>query len=127
MWRVLGALEILVWARRWCPGLGIVTVYRTLERLQSLGLIQRVHGVHNCHSYVAVNQARPFLFLCERCGGADALPSPETEGAVAQVAACQGFRIHAVVLQVSGLCQRCQPGSEPQAGSEPAVKGPMGH
>ncbi len=109
--RALSALEILEWARPWCPGLGIVTVYRTIERLQHLGLVQRVHGVNSCHSYIAVSDARRFMFLCERCGSADALSMPDMETMVGQAATALGFQVQALTFQVNGLCRRCQ--SEP--------------
>ncbi|MGB2911160.1 MAG: transcriptional repressor, partial [Anaerolineales bacterium] len=41
--RILSPLDVYesAWVRY--PGLGLVTVYRTIEKLEELGLLQRVH------------------------------------------------------------------------------------
>lgn len=51
------------------PDLGMATVYRTLEKLEELGLAQRVHDRHGCHTYVAVTGLpEPSLVICRVYG-----------------------------------------------------------
>jgi Fe2+ or Zn2+ uptake regulation protein len=45
--RALDAIEIYDQGRSEHPRLGLVTVYRTLEKLEQLGLVQRVQGRWN--------------------------------------------------------------------------------
>src|SRR3972149_6852509 len=49
--------EILDRAGALCPGIGLVTVYRTLTLLADLGCIRRVHQDDHCHCYVRANPA----------------------------------------------------------------------
>ena len=48
----LNPLDVYEQAKANCPGLGLVTVYRTLEKLEELGLIQRVHQPNGCNAYL---------------------------------------------------------------------------
>jgi len=41
--RILGPLDLFDLGRKAYPKMGPVTVYRTLEKLEEVGLIQRVH------------------------------------------------------------------------------------
>ena len=47
--RALQPGEIFELSRVKHPSIGLVTVYRTLEQLEKLGLIQRVHRDDGCH------------------------------------------------------------------------------
>lgn len=50
--RALEAIEIYDLGRQAHPRLGLVTVYRTLEKLEQLGLVQRVHQPDGCNMYL---------------------------------------------------------------------------
>src|SRR5690606_29501637 len=66
--RALSPLEVYDHARSQHTGLGLVTVYRTLEKLEELGLIQRVHQPEGCQSFIAAFHGHQHLLLCSRCG-----------------------------------------------------------
>ena len=66
--RALGPIDVYDLGRTQYPGLGLVTVYRTLEKLEELGLVQRVHLPDGCHRYMRATQGHQHLLLCTRCG-----------------------------------------------------------
>jgi len=54
-------------ARKQCPGLGLVSVYRTLEILEQLGLVQRVHQTKGCHAFIRTGAEHQHLLVCQNC------------------------------------------------------------
>jgi len=59
----LTPVEVFDAARKQCPGLGLVSVYRTLEKLEQLGLVQRVHQTKGCQAFVRTGDGHQHL-LC---------------------------------------------------------------
>src|SRR5512140_3558779 len=66
--RALTPLEVFDSARTAHPELGLVSVYRTLEKLEELHLIQRVHQPGGCQAFISASQGHQHLLLCQRCG-----------------------------------------------------------
>ncbi|MBM3123740.1 MAG: transcriptional repressor, partial [Chloroflexi bacterium] len=60
--RALSPLEVYDLARAQHPGLGLVSVYRTLEKLEELHLIQRVHQPRGCQAFIAASRGHAHLF-----------------------------------------------------------------
>jgi Fur family transcriptional regulator, ferric uptake regulator len=54
---ILDPNQIYAEARRLYPHIGLVSVYRTLEKLEELGLVTRVHEINGCHGYVSARSA----------------------------------------------------------------------
>jgi Fur family ferric uptake transcriptional regulator len=54
--RALTPLEVFDSARAAHPELGLVSVYRTLEKLEELHLIQRVHQPGGCQAFISASQ-----------------------------------------------------------------------
>lgn len=107
--RALSPLEVYDLARATHPRLGLTTVYRTLEHLIALDLIQRVHGPDGCHTYMATVSGHQHLLLCEGCGLAVTFEGDDLDPLMRQVADRSGFQIHGHWLQFYGLCADCQP------------------
>ncbi len=107
--RALSPLEVYDLARAHYPRLGLSTVYRTLERLVALDLIQRVHGPDGCHAYVAATAGHQHVLLCEGCGRTAYFDGDNLDGLMQQVADRSGFQVHDHWLQFFGLCADCQP------------------
>jgi len=91
------------------PSLGLVTVYRTLELLNELGLVRRVHSEHRCHSYASAGSDRHYL-ICEGCHRVIEFPCHGLEALVESVRQQTGYTITAHLLELSGLCPECQMG-----------------
>jgi Fe2+ or Zn2+ uptake regulation protein len=78
----LSPTEIHERGRTLYPSLGLVTVYRTLETLDRLGLVRRVHGRGNCHGYALANSARGHYLVCHRCSQVIEFPCEGMEGVI---------------------------------------------
>lgn len=106
--RILTPLEVFDRARRQCASLGLVTVYRTLSRLEELGLVERVHRPGDCHAYIARLPGHQHLLICQHCGRAEYFGGDRLEYLMDKVAAESGYRVSQHWLQLFGLCSECQ-------------------
>lgn len=105
----LNPLSVYERARVNCPSLGLVTVYRTLEKLEELGLIQRVHQPDGCNAYLPHLDGHQHLIICEQCGRAEYFEGKEDMGAFFEsVAGEHGFSISEHWLQLFGVCSDCK-------------------
>lgn len=104
----LNAIEIFDLGRRQYPKLGLVTVYRALEKLVELGLVQRVHQVNGCHAYLRAANGHKHLLLCSCCGRVVFFTGDNLSTLIDRVAQQSGFNIQEHWLQLNGLCPECQ-------------------
>jgi Fur family ferric uptake transcriptional regulator len=104
----LSPAEICERGRALYPSLGLVTVYRTLETLNELGLARRVHGQGNCHGYARANSARGHYLVCHQCGQITEFPCEGIEGLIKAVQQQSGFAVKEHLLELVGLCPTCQ-------------------
>lgn len=106
--RALTAVEIFDLARAFHPSLGLVSVYRTLERLEQLHLIQRVHQPDGCHAYLPAFSGHVHLLLCRCCGKAQFFAGDDLSTLISRVEQESGFRVNDHWLQLFGVCSKCQ-------------------
>ncbi len=104
--RPLSPAEVYDLARAQYPHLGRMTVYRTLEKMEDLGLIQRIH--EGCHTYVPAAAESGYLLICEQCGTTEYAHDDDIARLVARIAGQRGFQAHSHLLQIFGLCAACQ-------------------
>jgi Fe2+ or Zn2+ uptake regulation protein len=104
----LSPLEVFEDAKSACPGLGVVTVYRTLEKLEELCLIQRVHQPGGCNAYLPHADGHQHLIICEDCGKAEYFEGDDMDAFFAQVAGEHGFTVNEHWLQLFGICSECE-------------------
>jgi Fur family ferric uptake transcriptional regulator len=92
-----------------CPSLGLVTVYRTLALLESLGYVSRVHLEDRCHGYARSKLAHGHYLVCRSCHQVLEFPGledlPALFGAISRET---GFVIEDHMLALMGLCPACQ-------------------
>ncbi len=114
--------ELLGAARTRHEALGLVTVYRTLEILEALGLVRKLHLAEGCHSYVlstvggapgdprdaAGAQGHGHHVICQACHRAVEFAGCDIEAAIAAVQAQTGFAVQSHWLEMFGLCPSCQ-------------------
>ncbi len=105
---ILGPLELFDLGRKVYPRMGLVTVYCTLEKLEELGLVQRVHQIGNCHGYLRAAHGHEHILLCTRCGRVEYFSGDDLSGLFARVEQKSGFKIQEHWLQLHGLCANCQ-------------------
>jgi Fur family ferric uptake transcriptional regulator len=106
--RVLTATQVFDQARRQCDSLGLVTVYRTLAKLEELSLVERVHQPQDCHAYIAASADHQHLLICENCGRAQFFSGDRLEPLMNEVSKTSGYQIAEHWLQLFGTCQECQ-------------------
>ncbi|HEY3344815.1 MAG TPA: Fur family transcriptional regulator [Anaerolineaceae bacterium] len=104
----LDPAEIFIAARRMAPHLGLVTVYRTLEKLEELGLVQRVHQPDGCHAYVAAAAGHQHLLICRQCSRAEYFSGDDLSELFSNLGNERGFLIQEHWLQLYGICSQCQ-------------------
>jgi Fur family transcriptional regulator, ferric uptake regulator len=104
----LDAAAVLAHGRKQHASLGLVTVYRTLDLFQDLGLVRRVHEEDGCHGYALASPGHHHTVICRRCGRAVEFTGCEEMRALVRRAEAEtGFRVEGHMLQLSGLCRRC--------------------
>jgi len=106
--KALTAQEIFSLAQPAYPSLGLVSVYRTLEKLELLGMIQRVHRRNNCHAFIAAPGGHEHLLVCGECGRVSFFQGDDLKTLVDGVEQVSGYRVQEHWLQLIGICASCQ-------------------
>ena len=109
------ALELEDVARSRRLGISRATLFRALELLAELGIVERVDLPNGEHAYVPCARAHHHHVICSQCGRA-ATFTIEDHGLaerLEQVARASGYAIDAHRLEVYGRCPDCQ--AEPPA------------
>jgi len=89
------------------PSLGLATVYRTLDLLDELGFVRRVHSEHRCHSYASTGVDRHYL-ICTDCHHLVEFECSGLEPLIESVCQQTGYTVSEHLLELSGLCPDCQ-------------------
>ena len=102
-------LEVYQTAKLRYPALGLVTVYRTLEKLEQLGLIQRVHQEQGCQAFISAGRGHQHLLVCQNCGRITHFEGDDLARLIADITHQTGYHIQEHWLQLTGTCKDCQP------------------
>ncbi|HZD56802.1 MAG TPA: Fur family transcriptional regulator [Anaerolineales bacterium] len=108
----LSPTEVFDLARERYASLGLVTVYRTLTKLEELDLIQQVHQPDGCEAYIASRPGHQHLLICQGCGRTEYFWGDKLDGLMTRVESESGFLIQDHWLQLFGLCVDCQKNAE---------------
>lgn len=106
--RALSPVELFDLGRARYPRMGLVTVYRTLEKLEELGLVQRIHQENGCHMVLRSGNGHEHILLCVRCGQAHYFSGDDLTTLIAEISRQSGFMVQEHWLQLNGLCNKCQ-------------------
>jgi Fur family ferric uptake transcriptional regulator len=88
-------------------GISRATVYRTLDVLEKLGLLARMH-LDNYHGYTVCNDGHHHHLLCKACGRVTIADASGIEAEIQKLARQLDFRVDTHTLEFSGLCRACQ-------------------
>lgn len=103
------ALELDDELRHRKPAVGRASVYRALEQLERLGLVQRMEVARGTAGYERVEPGGEHHHhaICRRCGRMVPFEDPALERTIAKLSGDIAFEVtgHDVVLR--GLCERC--------------------
>jgi Fur family ferric uptake transcriptional regulator len=106
----LDASSLLVLARKREPEIDRATVYRTIELLKSLGLIDELDLMHLAGEkhYYEVKTRRDHVHLaCFQCGRIEEFSSPLFERLKAEIGRSAGFEVRVTRLEIGGRCSAC--------------------
>ncbi len=106
----LGAGKLLELARKRHPAIDRATVYRTIELLKKLRLVDELDLVHwkgEKHYYEAKATQNHVHLTCSDCGQVEEYSSALFERLKSEIAAETGFNIQAARLEIGGVCQAC--------------------
>jgi Fur family ferric uptake transcriptional regulator len=99
--------EIVAAVRRTATGVNISTVYRTLELLEELGLVQHTHLGHGAPTYSVASDDEHVHLVCRDCGAVDEVDSAVVEDVVRRLSAERGFSVDVGHFAVFGRCKGC--------------------
>lgn len=92
--------------------IGLATVYRTLELLVQLGILQRMEFGDGCSRYeiadIEKNEHQHHHLICIKCGKVTEFFDDLLDELEADVAAKSGFKITDHQVKFYGYCKECQ-------------------
>jgi Fur family ferric uptake transcriptional regulator len=88
-------------------GVGRATVFRTLNLLHEVGLLNRLHVGDGCHWYTVCNPHHHHHLVCVQCGSVYPLGECRIASEAGQVAARVGFVVEGHHMEVFGRCAAC--------------------
>ncbi len=106
----LDAARLLEQARKRDPNIDRATVYRTIDLLKRMGMIDELDLMHiegEKHYYEVRTQKEHLHLACFGCGEIREFTSPSFERLKQEIGSKNQFRIQVTRLEVGGLCKRC--------------------
>jgi len=102
------AAELETAARDRRLGISRATLFRALDLLTELGVVERLDLPSGEHAYVPCARAHHHHLICSRCGRATEVEDCGVAEAVGEIARRSGYRIDSHRLELFGLCRHCQ-------------------
>ncbi len=110
--------EVLQAVREESGALNISTVYRTLELLESLGLVRHSHLSDRAPTYHSTVGPQHAHLVCRSCGSVAEVTPEQLGPALQAIEAEQGFSVDVGHLAIFGLCRNCRDAAETPQGQE---------
>lgn len=104
------AEDLLDESRRRDLGLGRATIFRGLDTLTELGLVERLDLPNGAHAFVACEPSREHHhhIVCSRCGRAEPVPDCGMAAVVDEVAHRTGYTVDTHRIELFGVCPACR-------------------
>ncbi|HWG95398.1 MAG TPA: transcriptional repressor [Mycobacteriales bacterium] len=99
--------DIATAVRRTAAGVNISTVYRTLELLEELDLVQHTHLGHGAPTYSVTTSDAHVHLVCRGCGAVEETGADLLDDAVGRLARERGFVLDVGHVALSGRCRAC--------------------
>ena len=87
------------------PSLSLATIYKSIETLQSLGLVREIPVVSESRRYDANTDAHHHL-VCNECGTVSDYYNTELDSVLPR-RKIKGFKASAVTVNITGVCADC--------------------
>ena len=104
--------EILSSVQKTASGVNLSTIYRTLEVLESVGLITHTHIGHGAPVYHSHEESPHIHLVCDDCAEVTSIPAASAEEFSLDLQETYGFTAHMTHMAVTGLCKVCAKKSE---------------
>lgn len=114
----LDADEVYQRARKKQPRLSLSTVYRTLQTLKELGLVEEVHLDETHHHYEIKASNEHHHLICLDCGKVVEFECPVRVQMKEEVGKEKGFEIVNTEVRMTGYCPECRKKREASDGGE---------
>ncbi len=101
------AAELVSAARARRLGVGRATVFRTLEVLAELGVVERLDLPNGDHAYVGCEPTHHHHVVCSRCGRTSEIDDAGLRSMTGDVERSTGFRVDTHRLELFGVCPTC--------------------
>jgi Fur family zinc uptake transcriptional regulator len=107
----VGAYDVLDTLARTHKAARPPTVYRALDFLMAEGLI---HKIESLNAYLGCGEAghphESQFLICRKCGTAEEIVEAGLDKALATATKKMDFAVERKVVEITGVCCRCQPG-----------------
>ena len=100
--------------RESAPGIGAVTVYRTLKLLERLGYAKELDFGDGARRYESNLSPHHDHLVCRQCGTVIEFEDSEIENLQELVTRRHGFHPTAHRLEIYGFCRKCASGKSPE-------------
>jgi Fe2+ or Zn2+ uptake regulation protein len=104
--RSLDANELLERAKKIHAGVGLATVYRTLDMLEAIGVVRKVQLDGSYHVVACEDHSLHYHLICEKCHSVTELAVDPP--ALEKIAHQRGFTVKPAPIEVMGLCDDCK-------------------
>lgn len=89
------------------PTMSLATVYKTIEILKEIGLIQVLNVGEDSFRYDADTTNHPHV-RCMRCGRVDDIEDIDSEDFISDVSKCTRYQLTGQQFYFYGVCPECQ-------------------
>jgi Fur family ferric uptake transcriptional regulator len=100
--------EIVTQVRRTAASVNISTVYRTLELLEELGLVQHTHLGHGAPTYSVKGDDDHVHLVCRTCGSVQEIDRALVGDVLTRLDEAVGFSVDIGHFALFGVCRVCQ-------------------
>jgi len=104
--RSLDANELYELAKKLHAGVGLATVYRTLDMLEEIGVVRKVQFDGSYHVVACEDHSLHYHLICEKCHSVTELAVDQP--ALEKIAGQRGFKVKPAPIEVMGLCDDCR-------------------
>lgn len=108
----MDADEVYRRARDKKPRLSLSTVYRTLQTLKKLGLVEELHFDEAHHHYEVKPSTEHHHLVCLSCGKVIEFSRPLSRYIKRNVPEAKDFDVVETEVRVSGYCAKCRQGQK---------------
>ena len=100
--------QILIEVQRSASGINLSTIYRTLEVLETVGLVTHAHIGHGAPTYHAVDDEAHIHVVCDSCAAVLSVPAQLAAPFARRLQSEYGFESDMTHMSIHGRCEKCR-------------------